>query len=183
MWRRSTSGPGRRYAGGSIRWRLAKADGWDPEPTRAAESAPPAAPRPRAAIRRLLLSRRFRTRSRLSGSWARPHRRRRHPGLPPSCSDSANLVGSKTEPLQSSIAGRRAAASATATSLPTLSGSRSMSSSRQEPYCSGDQAGDIGCPDRIRNSGGSRRYRPRREPCAPGRQRHRLVAPIPRSCG
>jgi hypothetical protein len=47
---------------------------------------------------------------------------------------------------------------------------------------SGAQAGDIGRPDRLRNGGGSRRHRPRRKPCAPGRQRHRPVTAIPRSC-
>ena len=44
------------------------------------------------------------------------------------------------------------------------------------------KAGDIGHPDRLRGGGRPGRQRPRREPGATGRQRHRPVAPVDRSC-
>ena len=75
-----------------------------------------------------------------SGSWARPRLRPRANGSPLSCSGCANSAGSRAAPSQSSIAGRRDAASASPRSRPSSSGSRSMSLSRREPQPSSRQS-------------------------------------------
>ena len=103
----------------------------------------------------------------------------RAPGSPPLCSDCANSAGSRAAPLQSSIAGRRDAASASPRSRPSSSGSRSMSLSRRNRSCARGKAGDVDHPDRLRVGGGPGRQRSGRKPGATGRQRHRPVNPAP----
>ena len=102
--------------------------------------------------------------------------------LPLSCSGCANSAGSRAAPSRSSIAGRRDAASASPRSRPSSSGSRSMSLSRRERCSPRGKAGDIGHPDRLRGGGGPGRQRLGRKSGATGRQRHRPVEPVDRSC-
>ena len=74
------------------------------------------------------------------------------------------------------------ATSAMPRSRPSSSGSRSMSSSRSARRRPGRQAGDIDHPDRLRAGGRPGRQRPGRSSGAAGRQRHRPVDPVDRSC-
>ena len=79
---------------------------------------------------------------------------------------------------RSSIAGRRAAASAMPRSRLNSYGSRSMSSSQWESPCLALKAGDIGHPDRVCGGGRPGWQRPGRVTGAAGRQRHRIVDPV-----
>ena len=68
-----------------------------------------------------------------SGSWSPARLHRTANGSPHLCSGCANSAGSRAAPSRSSIAGRRAAPSATTKSQPNSSGARSMSLSHRRP--------------------------------------------------
>ena len=69
---------------------------------------------------------------RQSDSWVLPRLRPGSRGWLPLCSGCANLAGSRVRQSRSSIAGRKAAASASTRSRPSSFGSRSMLLSREE---------------------------------------------------
>ena len=104
-------------------------------------------------------------------------------GSPLLCSGCANSAGSRVAPLRSSIAGQKDAANATPRSRPSSSGSKSMSLSRTgaAAVLAAKQATSV-IPIVFARGGGPGRQRPCRESGATGRQRHRPVAPVDRSC-
>ena len=119
-----------------------------------------------------------------SGSWAQARLRPGASGPPLLCSGCANSAGSRGEPLRSSIAGRRGAASAMPRSRPSSSRLKvdvivtvaSRQSSRRK-------TGDIGHPDRLRGRRWTRLATGLVAVTgATGRKRHRPVDSVHRTC-
>ena len=108
---------------------------------------------------------------RVLGSRARL--RVRSHGPPLSCSAAANSAGSRAATSRSSIAGRRDDANVCRDRGRFRSASRSMSSLRRRTGGAGGQSRQLAIPIVFRRRR-TRSARPRREPGATGRQRHRI---------
>ena len=103
-------------------------------------------------------------------------------GSPLLCGACANSAGSRATPSRSSIAGRRDAASASPKSRSSSFELKVDIIVTGGPPASSRQSRRHRHSDRLRGGGGPGRRRPRRVPGATGRQRHRPVAPVDRSC-
>ena len=108
---------------------------------------------------------------------------RRANGSPLLCSDCANSAGSRGAPSRSSIAGRRAAASARRDRGRVRPSQGRCHCHVGNPAGPRGKAGDIGHPDRLRGGRRPGRHRPGRESGATGWQRHRPVTPGDRIAG
>ena len=104
------------------------------------------------------------------------------PRIVHSCSGCANSAGSRVAPSRSSIAGRKDAASAIAEIAAEFVRLKVDVIVASEPRSPRSQAGDIGHSHRLRDRRGPGRQRLGRIPLATGRQRHRPVGPVDRSC-